>query len=323
MSANTLSSSRVAAALEHCRRVTRARARNFYYGLKLLPEPQRSATYAVYAWMRMADDLVDALPAKSSAKEVEAFRSQTEQAMAGRVTDGDDPLWVALADTAARFDLRTDDFNHMLDGQLEDLTHQRYETFEQLRHYCYCVASTVGLVCIDIWGYDNAAARELAIDRGIAFQLTNILRDYRQDFDQGRVYLPAQEFVAAGITPEALREWKDPLLCESFLKGQLERAEGFYRRSAGLDAMITPQCRPTLWAMTTIYHRLLQKMARQPQFVITSRRVRLSAWQKGLIALRASVRARDRSSSRSTGLQATSPVTAAASTSRVTRHGRS
>ena len=169
----------------------------------------------------------------------------------------------------------------MIDGQLDDLASRRYETFDQLRNYCYRVASTVGLLCIEVWGYHDQAARELAIDRGIAFQLTNIVRDFRQDFDTGRLYLPRAEFAEFGITPEDLRHWARPTPCEAMLRQQLRRAEVFYDRSAALDQMIAPACRPTLWAMTSIYRALLDKMLGDPSRVVLARRLRLSAWRKG------------------------------------------
>jgi phytoene synthase len=175
----------------------------------------------------------------------------------------------------------------MLDGQREDVQQRRYHSFEQLRHYCYRVASTVGLLCIEIWGYDDPAARELAVDRGIAFQLTNILRDYAQDFDAGRVYLPDEDFERARLTPRQLRNWSDPAACSALIWQQIDRAEMFYRRSALLDEMIRSSCRPTLWAMTTIYRGLLEKMKDNPSRLVLGGRLRLSAARKGTIAIRA------------------------------------
>ena len=275
-------------ALRHCRAITRRRARNFYYGLTLAPEPQRSALFAVYAWMRRADDLVDGADGQPDAQRqgLEVFRAATDVALEGRA-DGDDPLWIALADVAARFDLDRAHFHAMLDGQLEDARGRRYETFEQLREYCYRVASAVGLICIEVWGYRDPAARDLAVDRGIAFQLTNILRDYKQDFDAGRVYLPRQAFEACRLEPRELRRWSPPDRCRRLIEDHLELAESFYRRSVPLDAMITASCRPTLWAMTRIYHGLLEKIKQSPPRIVLGKRLRLSALQKSAIAFRA------------------------------------
>ncbi len=194
---------------------------------------------------------------------------------------------MALADTAARFDLPREAFHLTLEGQLDDLAGAHYATFGDVRDYCYRVASTVGLICIGIWGYSDPAARELAIDRGIAFQMTNILRDYREDFDAGRVYLPVEDFKRHGITPGELRGWSDPAACRAMIGRQVERANEYYERSAPLDDMISRSGRPTLWAMTAIYHALLAKIERSPQRIVGDRRLRLSSLRKGSIAMRA------------------------------------
>ena len=300
-------------AFVHCEGITRARARNFYYGLKLTPPAQRGAMYAVYAWMRQADDLADAagLEDHERRRRIAMLRERTRRLFDEAGSGGGsgvsagvdsergladpsssaDPVWIAMADTVRRFRLSIDPFESMLDGQLEDVEHREYRTFEDLRGFCYRVASTVGLVCITIWGYRDPRARELAIDRGIAFQLTNILRDVHEDFARGRVYLPAEDFERHGLTPEQLMAWGHGSVggerCRRFILEQAERVEQYYRRSAELDAMIDPGCRPTLWAMSTIYHGLLGKIVAHPSAVVGSRRIRLSCVTKGLIAWRA------------------------------------
>jgi len=281
-------------ALDFCRDVARHRARNFYYGLKISPEPQRSALFVVYAWMRAADDIVDSADGSSTSgveARLQEFGRATDAALAGRSL-AVDPLWTALAHVAGQFRLPRECFHAMLAGQLLDLTRGNFDTFEQLRHYCYRVASTVGLICIDIWGYDDPSARDLAIDRGIAFQLTNIIRDYKQDYDAGRIYLPAEDFQRNGIDAQALRMWSNPAACHAMMKQQIKRAESFYESSAALDGMISAPCRPTLWAMTSIYHGLLAKMNRDPSRLVLTKRLRLSAMRKGAIAVRAKWQAR-------------------------------
>jgi len=318
---------RLAAAYAACEAITRRRARNFYYGLKLTPPSRRGAMYAVYAWMRQADDLADAagLADDERRERIAALRIRTRELFAsaeeGRSeppqrlpdpdapasnrqvvsesplersgrgnrspADGQGPVWLAMEDTVRRFRLSIEPFEAMLDGQLEDIEHRRYETFDELRRFCYRVASTVGLVCIDIWGHRDPRARDLAIDRGIAFQLTNILRDVREDFSRDRVYLPTEDFARHALDPAALLEWRDDRRCRAFILEQAERVELLYNRSAGLDSMIDPSCRPTLWAMTSIYHRLLEKIRANPSAVANTRRIRLSCLTKGWIALQA------------------------------------
>lgn len=278
----------LADALGYCRALVRRRARNFYYGLKLAPEPKRSALFAVYAWMRRADDMVDDCEGDPAVQQqrIESFRTATDAALGGQPA-GDDPVWIALADVAGRFDLRAEHFHDMLDGQLEDVTRVRYETFEQLRSYCYRVASAVGLICIEVWGYTDVSARELAVDRGIAFQLTNILRDYRQDFDEGRVYLPQQAFDRYELEPAAVRRWSPAGRCRRLILEQVVIAQSYYTRSAPLEGLITPSCRPVLWAMTSIYQGLLEKIKHRPARIVSTRRLRLSSWHKTAIAVRA------------------------------------
>jgi len=272
--------------------VTRRRARNFYYGLKLLREPQRSALYAIYAWMRRADDLADgsAIAPDVARRQVAEFRAATERALDGDADDHD-PVLVGLCETAAHFSLTAAHFSDMLDGQLDDLNGRTYRTFADLHEYCSRVASSVGRVCIEIWGYHDARAPELAVDRGLAFQLTNILRDYAEDYDEGRIYLPAEDFDRHRLDPGCLRRWSQPQQCRRFVLEQVDRAEGFYRRSQPLDQMITASCLPTLWAMTEIYHRLLRQIRRAPRRIALGPRVRLGAARKGAIAVAARWRA--------------------------------
>jgi phytoene synthase len=285
-----------AQAMRYCRDLTRRRAKNFYYGLKLLPEPQRSALYAIYAWMRRADDLADGsgdVEPEVVRARIEAYRRATIAVFDGHEI-GDDPVLISLREVAREYPVRLEHFDAMLDGQLDDLAHHRYETFDDLRDYCYRVASTVGLICITIWGYHDERAETLAIDRGIAFQLTNVLRDFSEDYDVGRVYLPAEDFARHGLDAAVLRRWADRPSCRQFVLAQVQRAESYYEQSQPLDDVIDSACLPTLWAMTAIYRGLLAKMRRDPQQIVTGPRIRLTGAQKGLIALRARWRARGR-----------------------------
>ena len=189
-----LSDPSVRDAVAACREITRHRAANFYWGLRLTPEPKRSAMYSIYAWMREADDLVDgrgsAGPGDSMT--IEAFRAATVEALAGE-TRSVDPIWRSLSAVAREYPLDPCDFHSMIDGQLADLQPRQLANWCELECYCRQVASTVGSICVRIWGYDDPRAIELAIDRGIAFQLTNILRDVVEDVGLGRVYLPYDE----------------------------------------------------------------------------------------------------------------------------------
>lgn len=292
---------------EACREIVRAHARNFYYGLRLTPEPKRSAVYAVYAWMRAGDDDID-LPGTPEEKlaRLERFERRSECAFAGDPLDSEaaaQPAWRAFAHTVSAFTIDRDDLRALLRGLRDDL-HQDADTLPgrpvyasraDLDQYCYRVASVVGLICIDIWGLrpgtDRAEARKLAALRGLAFQLTNILRDFAEDFDRGRVYLPAEDLEASGLSPTELREWSDHPRCCGLVRSIAAWAGSAYRASAPLDRMITPSCAPTLWAMTMIYARLLSKIDADPRRVV-SHRVRVRAVHKAGIAVAAALKAR-------------------------------
>ncbi len=285
-----------------CLEVVRTRARNFYYGLRLTPEPRRSAVYAIYAWMRAGDDAADAHsdPAKQRAALAE-FRAATEAVLSGRFDPHTPSIWLAFAAAVQSYNVPREHIESMIAGLEEDLEHRQYETDEELRRYCYRVASTVGLVCVRIWGLregcettDVARAADMAERRGQAFQLTNILRDFRQDFDGAprRVYLSRESFARQGLTPEDLRSWHDDSVCHRFVMAHADVAQEHFAASDGLEDLIDPACRPTLWAMTKIYHGLLELIVADPKRVVGDKRIRLSSARKGLIALRAMLGAR-------------------------------
>ncbi|MDZ4831858.1 MAG: phytoene/squalene synthase family protein [Phycisphaerae bacterium] len=280
-----------------CESIVRERARNFWYGLRLTPEPKRSAMYAIYAWMREADDIADAgnQSATKRRANLDRFREDTDRALLGAANASDStqnaPMWRALAAIAPEYDLDAKDFHDMLAGQLADLDAVRLKSWDELRTQCYRVASTVGLVCVRVWGYSDPSvterAHQLAIDRGIAFQLTNILRDVREDRANGRVYLPEDELRAAGLDIDSLVAWRDDRRCDEFLRKQIARAQEHYRRSADLESLINAECVPTLWALTRIYRRLLDRIAEDPQAVVGAGRVRVATWEKLWIGFRA------------------------------------
>lgn len=297
----TASTESLAQAYAWCRDVARTRARNFYYGLKLTPEPQRSAVYAIYAWMRTGDDLVDEGGADAATKRarLDAFTAATNAALAGE-TSGHDvgapEMWAAFADANVRFGIERRDIDAMLGGLAEDIDHRGYETYDELKQYCGGVASSVGRVCVTIWGVREGErldeALELADRRGLAFQLTNILRDFAEDFDEGRVYLPRQAFREFGLTPADVRSWRDDERCANFVLTQAALARGEFNASCDLEGMVTPGCAPTLWAMTRIYSGLLRKIEERPSRVVGEARIRLQSLHKAGIAMRALARSR-------------------------------
>ncbi len=274
----------------YCHRVTRQRARNFYYGLKLMPREKRAAMYAIYAFMRTCDDMADGDTGngdpQAALQRIEQFR-QTMEYVINQPADAALPegeLWPAFYQVVHQYHIETQYLHAMLDGQREDLTRRSCQTFDQLYDYCYKVASTVGLVCLSVWGWDgDPQVKKLAEYRGIAFQLTNILRNLTEDVSRGRVYLPREDLERFGYYEDDLRHQRQGPAFDRLMRYQIERARSYYDMSASLERHLTPECRPTSLAMTRIYRGILERIAEQPERVLEGR-VRLSKWMKLQIA---------------------------------------
>ena len=263
-----------------CRDVARTRAGNFYHGMRLVPEPKRSATYALYAWLRVADDLADdeGEPAEK-ARRLERFWDDTLAVLSGGHADGA-PLWPAFREAALGYGLPVATLREHVSGQLLDQRKTRYADFDELYDYCRRVASTVGLLCIEIWGHDGTAvSRDLAEYRGVAFQLTNILRDVREDARLGRVYLPG-----CGASPEELLRGR---VDRHALHAVVARAREYYERSRPLETHLHRDGVACLWAMTEIYRGVFERIEREPTRVLGERRVGLPKWRKLWVAMRA------------------------------------
>jgi len=292
----------VAGSRAYCEHLTRTQARNFYYGLKLLPEPKRSAMFAIYAYMRLVDDIADEDDGRSIERRVadlEAWRIQTHAVLSGKTRgEGEgQALWPAFAEVVERYALPHKIFDDVIEGQKQDLDFKPFKNFEELFAYCYRVAGVVGLASIYIWGFEGGDDTEfLAVQRGVAFQLTNILRDLREDALKGRIYLPLEELSAMKVDNEDLRQGNGGQHFLELMRFQIARAEAFYEKSAGLEQRISADSRPTLIAMTEIYRGLLKKVAYQPERVLRER-VSLSLFSKLRIGWRASRASRGSSTS--------------------------
>jgi phytoene synthase len=281
--------SRPAVALEesyrHCRAIARAQARNFYYSFVVLPTERRNALCAVYAFMRYCDDISDGGAAPASKRELlEAWRGALAGAYRGEY--GGSRILPAFHDTVRRFDIPQAYFDALIDGAQMDLTVRRYETFEDLYQYCYRVASVVGLVCIEIFGYQDARAREYAESCGIAFQLTNILRDVKEDGERGRIYLPLNDLRRFDYPEEDLFR---SVVNDHFLRlmqFEVARAREYYQRALPLLPLIDRGSRPALQAMMAIYGGILTRIE-QSGYDVFAERAQLSHWEKVSIAARA------------------------------------
>jgi phytoene synthase len=263
-------------------RVARSRAKNFYYSFILLSGQQRKAMCAIYAFMRYCDDLSDE-PGATRAP-MERWRAELEEALEGRF--GAHPVWPAFHHTVRRFGIPHDYFRQMIDGVTGDLEPRRFETFDELYRYCYQVASVVGMTIIHIFGFDTRSALPLAEKCGIAFQLTNILRDVREDAASGRVYFPAEDLRRFGVTEDDLRAGRRTPEFLKLMRFEAARARAYYNESAPLLDLIHPRSRSSLWALISIYSRLLERIEAANYDVFT-RRVRLTLIEKSWIVLRA------------------------------------
>ena len=263
----------------YCRKIARTRARNFYYSFLLLDRDQKNAMCAMYAFMRYCDDLSDEPGASLEA--ISRWQAELESALNGQYSEH--PLWPAFHDAVQRFRIPHQYFHDIVAGVSSDLETRRIETFDDLYRYCYLVASVVGLTTIHIFGFDSPDALPLAEKCGIAFQLTNILRDVREDAENGRIYIPAEDLRRFATD---LRAYDDNFV--RLMRFESARARGYYEESSPLLELVHKRSRPALWAMIQIYQQLLDRIERS-NFDVLKRRISLPVWEKLSIVARAVV----------------------------------
>lgn len=272
----------LAESFTHCQQLARRAASSFYLSFFLLPRAERQAMCALYAFLRRTDDLGDShAPLPLRRQQLADWRRSLERAMAGQF---DDPLLPALAATLARFGIRPRLLHEVIDGVEQDLDRSRIATFAELDQYCYRVAGTVGLACIRIWGCDDPQAEPLAIECGLAFQLTNILRDLKEDAARDRVYLPAEELARFDYSADELKAGVRDRRFSRLMQFQLDRADACYQRAAPLEALLPAPGRRTLRMMTATYRGLLDEIRRRDGDVFT-RPVRFGRWRKLRLAM--------------------------------------
>jgi phytoene synthase len=269
---------------QYCLKVARTRAKNFYYSFVLLSKQQRKAMCAIYAFMRYCDDLSDEPGASRIA--IDKWRAELDDALQGRFSDH--PVWPGFHHTVRRFGIPHEYFHQMIDGISSDLEPHRIETFDELYQYCYHVASVVGLTIIHIFGFDTRSALPLAEKCGVAFQLTNILRDIREDAEKGRIYIPAEDLRRFGVTEDDLRAGNRDEKFLRLMRFEAARARSYYEESKPLLDLIHPRSKSSLQALIAIYSRLLERIEGTNYDVFT-RRVRLSLFEKSWIVVRAFV----------------------------------
>jgi phytoene synthase len=280
----------LAASYATCEDITRREARNFYYGIRLLPPPRRSALCAVYALARRIDDIGDGdLPLERKAAALGELRASLN-----RSPDPADPVLTAVADAARRYPIPLGAFDELVTGVGMDVEMdagiRSYRTFDEMVGYCRCVAGSVGRLCLGVFGgRPDPAASRYADTLGIALQQTNILRDIREDLLHGRIYLPREELDRFGVAL-ALDEGgvlRDPAGgLARLIRFSAERARGWYAEGLRLVPLLDRRSAACTLAMAGIYRRLLGEIAADPQSVFDQRRS-LSGWQKAGVAARA------------------------------------
>jgi 15-cis-phytoene synthase len=289
------SASQLAMAYSVCRGITRSRAKNFYYAFLVLPRQKRQALCAVYAFMRRCDDITDdiSVDPRERREKLGGWMDSFHRALGGEPTD--DPILLALTDAQQRFNIQIGWLDQLAYGTEMDVVEWEgaegsaaatpgaltvsYRTFEDLRLYCYRVASVVGLVCIRIFGYHDPAAESLAERCGLAFQLTNIIRDVKEDAAMGRVYLPQEDLERFRIAASELASATDSARFRPLLAMEADRAREYYQAGAELIPYIDEDSQPALWVLLTIYRRLLEKIASR-DFDVFSGKISLSTSEK-------------------------------------------
>lgn len=274
-----------------CRGITRSAAKNFYYAFLVLPRRKREALCAVYAFMRQCDDISDdpSLSFPERRRKLEVWLDALHRAQQGQPTD--DAVLLALTDAQRRYAIPAGLLDELAQGTAMDveapesgeanpspLTVQ-YKTFEDLRLYCYRVASVVGLVCIHVFGYRDPAAEALAERCGLAFQLTNIIRDVKEDAAMGRIYLPEEDLAKFNLSSADLLSAPDPVRVRPLLAFEADRARECYQSGDELVSYISEDSQPALWVLVNIYRALLEKIAER-QYDVFSSKVSLTVWEK-------------------------------------------
>ncbi|MGC1276495.1 MAG: phytoene/squalene synthase family protein [Planctomycetaceae bacterium] len=278
----------------HCRRLTRRTAKNFYYSFLTLPAAVRRDMGALYAYMRVCDDLGDEPDVSVEVRQanLDAWRHAVTASLDGeRRAESSHPVLPALIDVASRRGVPSQALLDVIDGVAMDLSPVRYETFDELANYCYHVAGAVGICCIHVWGFAGSSAYDRAVDCGLAFQLTNILRDLAEDSRMGRVYLPAEDLDRFGYTPDDISAGIVDDRFRQLMAFQVERSRFYYRRSEPLAGDVSTAGRPVLAAMRSIYGGLLDEIERR-DYDVFRHRVALPRWKKLAMVAQAMLRSR-------------------------------
>ena len=269
-------------AYDYCQRIAKTHAKNFYYAFRTLPPAKRRAIYAVYAFCRYCDDVADEdLPPDEKRRLLE----QTRNRLYDQSLSSQDPVFVALENVIQDFEIPRRYFEDVIQGVETDLEVSRFQTFDDLREYCYLVASTVGLICIEIFGYDDPVASEYAVDLGIAMQLTNVMRDVKEDADRDRIYLPLDDIDQFGYSEQDLMNGRNNDNFRSLMDFEAARARRYFDSGARLFPLLSRESRACAAVLHQLYSRILDRME-SSGYDVFERRIGLSVGEKLLLVAR-------------------------------------
>lgn len=270
-------------AYDYCRQVAKEHARNFYYAFRTLPAKKRRAIYAAYAFCRLCDDISDEdLPPAEKDRQFAETRRSLAHSRNGTATD---PVFCAVGDASNAFDIPFEYYENVIEGVEMDLTKSRFADFEELKEYCYKVASVVGLICIQVFGYDDAQAKEYAVELGIAMQLTNILRDIKEDAERDRIYLPQDEMARFGYTEQDLMNGVVNDAFRKLMAFQVARARSYYDSSRRLMPLIHSEARACPSVLHATYSGVLERIE-SSGYNVFEKRIGLSTATKLLLVAR-------------------------------------
>jgi len=264
-------------AYEECRSITRREAKNFYYAFLTLPGAQRRAIYVTYAFCRHCDDSVDR--EASTEEKLSALTTLEEELQLSYSGQNNEPLFAALTDVVQRYDIPQEYFRQILSGVESDLTKNRYEDFEELRRYCYQVASVVGLICLQIFGYTDEEAKQHAVDLGLAMQLTNIARDVREDLEYDRIYLPQSEMAQFGYSEDELQAGVVNEAFIELMRFQTQRAKDYFHSGFQLLPYLSRRSRACPAVLGQLYRKVLEHIE-DADYDVLHHRVALSTREK-------------------------------------------
>lgn len=280
----TILSDTLADSYAYCRHVAKTQAKNFYYSFTVLPPEKKAAMCAIYAFMRYSDDISDEAALETDKHDLlPQWRIALDRAFAGDY--GSSRILPAFHDVVQRYDIPKRFFHDLIDGAEMDLTRTRYETFDDLYGYCYRVASVVGFVCIHVWGFSDGQEAYVPSEAcGLAFQLTNILRDVKEDAQRGRIYLPLEDLRRFGYSEDDLLKGVTDQRFYDLMRFEVARARAYYEQALPLIPLLDPVSRPTFLIMYRIYRGLLDKIE-AIDYNVFAMRARLSTPRKvGIVA---------------------------------------